>query len=159
MTQEHPGLEREERADNDNRRQKATTPVHRAAAREKKKPTLRQRWNDVQTSKTATFWLLAAAIVLTMIVGFTLGGWVTAGTSQKAASTTAQAAVIARLAPICVAQFNQDPQKDAKLVELQDSSSYQRGSYVKAAGWATMPGEDTPDSKVADACARLLMGQ
>lgn len=159
MTQQHAGSEREERADNDNRKQRPTTPVQRAAPTEQKKPSLQQRWGTAQASKTAVFWLLAAAIALTMMVGFSWGGWVTGGSAQKTADTTAQEAVVMRLAPICVAQFNQDPQRDEKLVELQDSSSYQRGSFVRTQGWATMPGEDAPDSKVAEACARLLMAE
>jgi hypothetical protein len=36
-------------------------------------------------------------------------------------------------------------------------SVYQRDDYVIEQGWATMPGEEKPDSKVADACAKLLM--
>jgi alpha/beta superfamily hydrolase len=122
-----------------------------------KKPGLRQRWNAIQTSKTAIFWIMIAVIVLTMIVGFSWGGWVTGGTAQKMSTTAAQAAVVTRLAPICAAQFNLDPQKDTKLAELQGMSSYQRSAFVKAQGWATMPGEAAPDNKVADACAKLLV--
>lgn len=58
---------------------------------------------------------------------------------------------------ICVAQFDQDPGKEQKLGELKAKSSYQRDDYVKEQGWATLPGEEKPDSKVADACAKLLM--
>jgi hypothetical protein len=61
------------------------------------------------------------------------------------------------LAPICVVQFLQDPEKDKKLKELKDTSSWQRGDYVKKQGWATMPGEKEPDREVADACAGLLV--
>ena len=33
----------------------------------------------------------------------------------------------------------------------------QGGDYVKKQGWATMPGEAEPASRVADECAKLLM--
>lgn len=158
MAEERAGTQREERADNDNRARKTAAPERRPVTSEQEQPSLRQRWNTGRASKTAIFWLLAAAIVLTMIIGFTWGGWVTGGSAQATAGTTAQSAVIERLAPICVAQFNQDPDRDAKLVELQDANSYQRGAYIRAQGWATMPGEEAPDSKVADACARLIIG-
>ena len=94
-----------------------------------------------------------AAAILTMIVGFSWGGWVTGGTAQKMTND----ALTQRLSSICVGQYNQDPQKAQKLTELQDTSSYQRDDYVKEQGWATMPGEANPDSKVADGCARLIV--
>lgn len=157
MAQEHAGTEREERADNDNRAWRKTTPAGHAAPQKETKPDLRQRWNGVQASKTVIVWLLAAAVVLTMVIGFVWGGWVTGGSAQSTANTTAEEAVVMRLAPICVAQFNQDPQRDAKLVELREMTSYARRTYVSEQGWATMPGEDAPDRNVATACATLLM--
>ena len=156
MTQHRAGIEREERSDNDNRARKPM-PAVKPAPVEAKKPGLRQRWNSVQTSKTMVFWLMLGVIALTIFVGFRWGGWVTSASAQSTATSAAQSAVIARLAPMCVAQFNLDPAKDTKLVELQGTSSYQRSAYVKAQGWATMPGETAPDNKVAEACARLLV--
>ena len=156
MSDSHAGSEREERSGNDNRARRPIPTVQKAPV-EPKKPGLRQRWNLVQTSKTSSFWLMLGAVVLTLIIGFSWGGWVTNASAQKSAGTAAQAAVITRLAPICVAQFNLDPQKETKLGELQATSSYQRAAYVKAQGWATMPGETAPDSKVAEACAKLLV--
>jgi len=73
------------------------------------------------------------------------------------AQTIADEAVLKRLAPTCVVQFKQAPGKDQKLKELKDTSTYQRGEYLEKQGWATMPGEEKPDSKVAEECARLLM--
>ena len=81
----------------------------------------------------------------------------TSGSAQTKAEQIAEDAVIDRLAPICVVQFEQDPEKDQKLKELKEMSSYQRGDYVKKQGWATIPGEKEPDSKVADECAKRLV--
>lgn len=102
-------------------------------------------------------WGLVVSAVLTMIIGFAFGGWVTGGTAQEMAGEMADEAVIDRLAPICVVQFNQDPEKDKKLQELKEISSYQRGDYVEKQGWATMPGEKEPDSNVANECAKRLV--
>jgi hypothetical protein len=44
-----------------------------------------------------------------------------------------------------------------KLVALKDESSWQRGEYIGKQGWATMPGEQEPDRRVAEMCATLLM--
>jgi hypothetical protein len=156
MPESRAGAEREERSGNDNRTRKPKLPIHQAPV-EPKKTSVRQRWNAIQTSKTAVFWIMLAVIALTMVVGFSWGGWVTGGSAQKTSTTAAQAAVVARLAPICVAQFNMDPDRETKLAELQGISSYQRSVFVRDQGWATMPGEDTPDNKVADACAKLLI--
>ena len=124
---------------------------------QKKKVSFGQWWGEARPTKTVVFWSWVASVVLTMIIGFAWGGWVTGGTAQKMAEVMAEDAVVKRLAPICVIQFNQDPQKDQKLKELKETSSWQRGDYVTKQGWATMPGEEKPDSKVADECARLLM--
>jgi hypothetical protein len=111
------------------------------------------RWSKARPTKAITFWIALAAIILTMIVGFAWGGWVTGGNALK----MSEEAVVQNLAPICVGQFNQDPEKDMKLVELKEMSSYQRDDYVKEQGWATLPGEEQANSKVADACAKLLI--
>jgi hypothetical protein len=39
---------------------------------------------------------------------------------------------------------------------LNETSVYKQDDFVKDQGWATMPGEEKPDNKVADACAKLL---
>ncbi len=73
------------------------------------------------------------------------------------ADESAEVAVVDRLAPICVVQFNQDSQKNQKLKKLKKLSSWLRGDHVKKQGWATMPGEKEADSKVAEKCADLLV--
>jgi hypothetical protein len=73
------------------------------------------------------------------------------------AEKMAEDAVVKRLAPMCVVQSNRDPGKDQKLQELKKTDSWQRSEYVEKQAWATMPGEEKPDSKVAEECARLLM--
>jgi hypothetical protein len=99
---------------------------------------------------------IGGAIVLA-IIGFAWGGWVTGGTAQKMAKEMADEAVIDRLAPICVAQFQQDPNKEERLKELKKLDSWKRGDFVEKQGWATIPGEKEPDSKVANECARRLV--
>jgi hypothetical protein len=92
-----------------------------------------------------------------MIIGFKWGGWMTGGAADSMAKKNSEEAVIARLAPICVAQFLQDPTKAAKLEELKAMNSYSRGSYIEKQGWATITGAEDPDRKVAAECAKLLM--
>ncbi len=58
-------------------------------------------------------------------------------TQKSGSQTTTETAVVDRLVPICVAQFNQDPEKDKNLKELKEKSSWERDKYVNKQGWAT----------------------
>ncbi len=104
----------------------------------------------------ALFGAVGGGVVLA-IIGFAWGGWVTGGTAQKMAEEMAEDAVVRRLAPICVEQYNQDSEKDQKLKELKEEGSWKRDDFVEKQGWATMPGEKEADSKVAGKCAELLV--
>jgi len=124
-----------------------------------KKVSFSEKLCEARPSKKIVVGLIVATAALTMIVGFNWGGWVTGGTSQQRVTTGAEDAVALRLVPICVAQFNSDPQQAPKLVELKAiMSSWERPDYVKKQGWATMPGEKTPDNDMVAACTKLLMG-
>jgi hypothetical protein len=118
---------------------------------------IRQRWDQAKLKKSVVFWIVIGAIVITLVLGFTKGGWTTNSTATHMATTSAQSAVVARLAPICVAQFNADAQRTVKLEELKAASSSQRSKYVMEQGWATMPGETAPDKKVAGECTKQIM--
>ncbi len=102
-------------------------------------------------------WGFVVGAIVLLIVIFSAGWVTTSGSAQNKAEEMAEEAVVARLAPICVVQFLQDPEKDKKLKELKETSSWERGGYVQKQGWATMPGEKEPDSKVADECANRLV--
>jgi len=124
---------------------------------EKRKVGFKEWWSEARPTKTAVFWSWVGSVVLTMIIGFAWGGWVTGGTAKSMAQKMAEDAVVKRLAPICVVQFKQAPEKDQKLKELEKTDSWQRSAYVEKQGWATIPGEEKPDSNVASECVRLLM--
>ena len=111
---------------------------------------------DWEKIKLGLWGALGGAIVLA-IIGFAWAGWVTDSSAQKMAEELAQNTVVARLAPICVEQFNQDSEKDQKLKELKKIDSWKRSDYVDKQGWATMPGEKEPDSKVSEKCADMLV--
>jgi hypothetical protein len=100
---------------------------------------------EVNKEKIKTGVLAAiGGAILTMIIGFAWGGWVTGGTAQSTAEKMAEDAVANRLAPICVAQFNQDSEKTQKLKKLEETGTWQRGNYVEEQGWATMLGGRSP---------------
>ncbi len=43
-----------------------------------------------------------------------------------------------------------------QVVEMKGKDTWDKGRYIEKQSWAIMPGEDKPDSKVADACAKQL---
>jgi pimeloyl-ACP methyl ester carboxylesterase len=96
--------------------------------------------------------------ILTMIVGFSWGGWTTANTANQNALNRVDTAVTAALVPICLAQGKIDAAKGEKLAELKAmSSSYEQTEFVMKTGWATFPGKDDPNRDVAEACAAALL--
>jgi hypothetical protein len=118
----------------------------------------RYRWNNAKLKKSVVFWIAVGAVLLTLFLGFTRGGWTTGASARNMAETSAKGAVVERLTPICVAQFNADAQSVVRLQELKAiSSSRNRTAYVTEQGWATMPGETAPDKQVATACTKQLM--
>jgi hypothetical protein len=118
----------------------------------------RHRWGNAKLKKSVVFWIAVGAVLLTLFLGFTRGGWTTDASARNMAVTSAKGAVVERLTPICVAQFNADAQSVVRLQELKAiSSSRNRTAYVTEQGWATMPGETAPDKQVATACTKQLM--
>ena len=102
-------------------------------------------------------WGMVVGVIVLLIVIFSAGWVVTSGSAQEKAEEMAEKAVVDHLAPICVVQFQQDPNREERLKELKEKSSWERGDYVKESGWATMPGAESPARGVADECASLLM--
>jgi pimeloyl-ACP methyl ester carboxylesterase len=103
-------------------------------------------------------WGAVVGSILTMIVGFSWGGWTTSGTAQQVAARQADAAVTAALVPICVAGEKTDAARVKKLGELTAiTSSYEQTEFVMKTGWATFPGQVDPNRAVAEACASALL--
>jgi hypothetical protein len=101
-------------------------------------------------------WSAIGGAIAVAYIGFNVGGWYTGGGAAAMAKEAAADAVSERLASICVAQFNRDSDKAQKLKEMKDKDSWDKARYIEKQSWAIMPGEDKPDSRVADACAKQL---
>lgn len=106
--------------------------------------------------KPALLGAVGGAIALA-ILGFTWGGWMTAGSAATQASQRASEAVVTALAPICADNFRRDQEAVARLDELKKVSSWQRGSFIEKGGWADMPGTGAVDSSLLRACAMLIL--
>ncbi len=96
--------------------------------------------------------------IATMIVGFSQGGWYTAGSAERLAQEKAEVAVIDALIPVCINQSKLDPEATAKLGQLAGmKTSYEQRDFVLKAGWATMPAADEPNRQLASRCADALV--
>ncbi len=96
----------------------------------------------------ALVWWIALSIVF---------GWMTAGSAEKKAGEQVQAAVIDLLTPICVEMFYQDSEHEEKLTALKAESDWNQADYVVKQGWATMPGHDSPEKRIAKTCADQIL--
>jgi hypothetical protein len=112
--------------------------------------------------KTPT-WLRPAIIgafagaIVTALVGFNYGGWVSGNSAERMATQRASAAVTAALVPVCLSQAKMDPDAMAKLAQLSALKlSYERREFVMKTGWATAPAAEAPNGDVATACAEVL---
>ncbi len=109
-----------------------------------------------QWIKPGIFGAVVGAVALA-IAGFTSLGWVGASTAESMAVERADAAVVKALVPVCVARAQMDPETGPLLQELVGvTSKWTRKSFVEKAGWAKMPGSETSNSNLADACAQAL---
>jgi hypothetical protein len=97
-----------------------------------------------------------AGALLTMVIGFAWGGWTLGSTAQAMADKSAHAAMVAAIAPICVEQFQQQPDAAEKLAEFKKERSWQQATFVEKGGWAIMPGKKAAIPGVTRACADLL---
>ena len=100
---------------------------------------------------------IAIGAIALLIVIFWTGWVVTSSKAEVQGKDMAKAAVVEALAPICVEQYLQDPNKVERLEALKEKSSYQRDDYVAEIGWATMAGAESPVRGVADACAKRIL--
>ncbi len=103
---------------------------------------------------TETSWIkpgligAGAGAAIAMVLGFTWGGWMT----QSSAATMSEDAVVAALVPVCVDMAATDPARVEKLETIRAAAVFRRRNALMAAGWATVPGSDTPNQALGQAC-------
>jgi hypothetical protein len=116
-----------------------------------------QRFEEFRPSKTVLFWSCAACVVLTMIVGFSWGGWVTGGTAQEMVDEATEQTTEQLAAALCVERFMNAQDAGVQLASLKEiTSSYRQSEFIEDGGWATLPGTDEANAEGADMCAERL---
>jgi hypothetical protein len=115
-----------------------------------------QRVQTYRPSKVALFWACVASIGLTILIGFTWGGWVTGGSAAGMAKNAADDARAELAATVCVERFLHAPDAQAKLTTLKATSSWERDTFIEKGGWVNLPGLASPVSDSAELCAQRL---
>lgn len=113
-------------------------------------------WNDYRPTKAGLVWTAVGASVLTMVVGFTWGGWVTGGSAQTMATQASQNAREQLVASICVENFVADSNAATNLAALKEESSYQRDNFIEEGGWNNVTALEEQVTGAADICAEQL---
>jgi len=98
-----------------------------------------QKWAEYQPQKSTVVWGVIGGSVLTMVVGFMWGGWVTGGTARSMAEEAARASHAELASAICVENFQASSQAREHLQELVELSSFRQRQFVESAAWAVLP--------------------
>lgn len=121
-----------------------------------KKP-LSQRWADFRPTKVQWIWSCIGAAVLTMIVGFTAGGWVTGGTATQMTENAISETRSEMVANLCVDKFVGSTNAKDQLAALKEADSWDRDNMIKDGGWTTIAGLTEEVNGAADLCAEQLV--
>lgn len=102
-------------------------------------------------------WGFVIGSVLTMVLGFSWGGWMTGSGADRLVLERSSAAVVSALVPVCIEKSKSDPALGKRLAELRTfTSSWQQSEAVMRDGWATI-GSGEANREVAEACASQLV--
>lgn len=116
------------------------------------KKSLSQRWEEYTASKATLFWSCVGVSILTMVIGFTWGGWITNGTAQEMTQQARRNVA----ASFCVNRFLADANAASQYADFMKTSDWQRDEFIHNGGWAKMPPLDRPIAGIADLCADKL---
>lgn len=108
---------------------------------------------DIKAKLAYGAWGAAFGAVIATVIGFSAGGWVTPGAVAK----LTEAAVLNSRSEICVAQFQDAPNFEARLEALQDTDSMAQYRFIEKGGWDRMPGEEMARGFVSSACAQGVL--
>ena len=115
------------------------------------------RWRNYQPSKRTVFWSFAGGIVATLVVGFAVFDWYTAGGARALADNAADEAQAELASAICVERFMTAPNVAVNLAELKEESTWSRDGFIEDGGWITFARFEDPLNDAAELCAETLV--
>ncbi|MEJ5021187.1 hypothetical protein WH297_15815 [Ochrobactrum vermis] len=111
--------------------------------------------NKLEWVKPALGGALVGAIAA-IAIGFSLGGWITQGTSERLIASNMSDGVALALTPYCLEKSRNDPAVVNILAEFKSAPAYSRRSLIEKSGWATPLGTELPNTALATACGNEL---
>ena len=118
---------------------------------------LRARWNNFEPRKTTVFWGFVLGVVATLVVGFGVFDWRTAGGAAAEALAAQQRERVELAEALCVERFTSGPNYPERLAELKETSKYGRDRFLEKGGWIDLAGWDAPVYAAADPCVERLL--
>ena len=116
-----------------------------------------RRWHDYRPAKGMLVWSFLGGVVATLVVGFTVFDWRTAGSASELAADSARQAEAQLVSAICVERFLGEPDSAARLVELKATDSWSQDDFIDAGGWAQLTSREAPVRDAAKMCAEALV--
>lgn len=116
-----------------------------------------RNWSTYRPTKSVWFWSMVGASILTMVVGFTWGGWTTAGRATLMTDRAVRLARAELISDICVHNFVSAVDAADNLKELKSKSSWEQDDFIVNGGWAMVAGLSKPVPNAADTCADALV--
>ena len=116
-----------------------------------------------QPSRRTLLWACVFSALAPLCVGFSWGGWVTAGEAHRMAASAVAKARKELAAEVCFNRFLASPDAVAHLAALRSTDPWARGDVLVRDGWTAIPGASKEDnvfsdsSYVGDTCAQRLM--
>jgi hypothetical protein len=116
-----------------------------------------RRFETYRGSKAMIFWSCVGAVVATLVMGFTWGGWMTASSARKAISQASYDARAEMVAAICVKRFGGSPDHVANLAALKGTDTWKRDEFIVKGGWLKIDGQESEISGASTLCAQRLI--
>jgi hypothetical protein len=114
-------------------------------------------WRNFQPTKGALVWSFFGGVVATLIVGFAVFDWYTAGGAHTLARDSAEEAQAELASAICVERFMTAPDAATHLADLKEEGTWSRDDFIEEGGWVTFARLEDPVSGAAELCADKLV--
>lgn len=114
-------------------------------------------WRSYQPTKGTLVWSFLGGVVATLVVGFAVFDWHTAGSAEAMARERAEESRAELASAICVQRFMAEPDAAAQLAALKEEGTWNRDSFIEEGGWVTFARIEDPVSGAADLCADKLV--
>jgi len=114
-------------------------------------------WRNYRPTKGALVWSFLGGVVATLVIGFAVFGWYTAGSALNMAQERAEEARAELASAICIQRFMTAPDAAAQLTALKEEGSWNRDDFIEDGGWVTFARLEDPVIGAAELCADKLV--